>query len=159
MAGEMNVITVQQPYAWAIVAGHKRVENRTFRTNYRGPLAIHAGLGAEHEEAGLRLLRRLRIKRPAELPRGVVVGLVDLVDVVRFDRTAAKKKQFDEFFDEHNIRSDPWATGPWCWILAKPRMLDRPISLTGRQGMQRLNNDHVFRELLVTDAGLVQGSE
>lgn len=40
----MYALTIKQPWASAIMAGLKRVENRTWRTDYRGPLAIHAGL-------------------------------------------------------------------------------------------------------------------
>jgi hypothetical protein len=38
----MKTLSVRQPYAWLIVAGFKTIENRTWRTNYRGPLQIHA---------------------------------------------------------------------------------------------------------------------
>jgi len=40
---EMKAITIQQPWAEMIARGLKRVENRTWRTSHRGPLAIHAG--------------------------------------------------------------------------------------------------------------------
>ena len=43
----MRVISIQQPWAWAIVHGPKRVENRTWGTPYRGPLLIHAGRSRE----------------------------------------------------------------------------------------------------------------
>lgn len=39
----MKALTVQQPWAWAIVHGGKDIENRTQAWSYRGPLAIHAG--------------------------------------------------------------------------------------------------------------------
>lgn len=39
----MKALTVQQPWAWAIVEGGKDVENRTQVWSYRGSLAIHAG--------------------------------------------------------------------------------------------------------------------
>lgn len=35
-------LSVQQPWAWAILAGRKPVENRTWLTRHRGLLAIHA---------------------------------------------------------------------------------------------------------------------
>jgi hypothetical protein len=41
----MRAITVKQPYAWSIAAGVKTVENRSRNVSYRGPIAIHAGLG------------------------------------------------------------------------------------------------------------------
>lgn len=39
----MKVLTIKQPWAWLIAEGIKKVENRTWKTNYRGILAIHAG--------------------------------------------------------------------------------------------------------------------
>lgn len=39
----MKALSIRQPYAWLIVNGHKDVENRTWRTPYRGPVLIHAG--------------------------------------------------------------------------------------------------------------------
>jgi hypothetical protein len=39
----MKALSIQQPWAWLIVNGHKALENRTWRTNYRGPVLIHAG--------------------------------------------------------------------------------------------------------------------
>ncbi|MEU0427892.1 hypothetical protein ABZ235_30660 [Streptomyces canus] len=36
-------LTIKQPWAFAIAEGFKLVENRSRRTNYRGPLLIHAG--------------------------------------------------------------------------------------------------------------------
>ncbi len=51
----MKALTLQQPWATLIAEGHKRVENRTWQTAYRGPLAIHAGLKVD--PAGLDLAR------------------------------------------------------------------------------------------------------
>jgi|ERR1019366_4441992 hypothetical protein len=39
----MKALTINQPWAEMICRGLKRVENRTWPTNYRGPLAIHVG--------------------------------------------------------------------------------------------------------------------
>lgn len=39
----MEALSIRQPWAWAIAAGHKNVENRTWNMRYRGPLLIHAG--------------------------------------------------------------------------------------------------------------------
>lgn len=39
----MKCISVRQPFAWAILKGKKRVENRSRLTNHRGPVLLHAG--------------------------------------------------------------------------------------------------------------------
>lgn len=43
MKKTITVLSVRQPWAYLIVAGLKDVENRTWKTNYRGELYIHAG--------------------------------------------------------------------------------------------------------------------
>lgn len=40
---QLKCISVKAPWAWAIAAGVKDVENRSWRTHYRGELGIHAG--------------------------------------------------------------------------------------------------------------------
>ena len=39
----ITVLSVRQPWAWLLCEGLKDVENRNWRTNYRGELFIHAG--------------------------------------------------------------------------------------------------------------------
>ena len=39
----MKAITLTQPWATLVAIGAKRIETRSWRTFYRGPLAIHAG--------------------------------------------------------------------------------------------------------------------
>jgi ASCH domain len=37
-----RVLSMKQPWAWAIVSGLKHVENRSWKTPYRGTVYIHA---------------------------------------------------------------------------------------------------------------------
>ncbi len=39
----MKAISIQQPWAWLIVNGHKDIENRTWKSNFKGRVLIHAG--------------------------------------------------------------------------------------------------------------------
>ncbi len=50
----MKALTVRQPWASLIAVGVKTIETRSWRTEYRGPLAIHAGQHrpVEGEEVG-----------------------------------------------------------------------------------------------------------
>lgn len=41
----MRAISLTQPYASLIALGAKKIETRSWRTGYRGPLAIHAAQG------------------------------------------------------------------------------------------------------------------
>lgn len=59
----MKALSLRQPWASLIADGRKTIETRTWRTRYRGPLAIHASL------------------RPyADLPTGGIVAVAWLYD-------------------------------------------------------------------------------
>jgi len=110
----MKALSVQQPWAWAIVAGLKRIENRSRPTSYRGPLLIHAGLNRRQ------LVPKLPdgTDVPAGLDFGAVIGRVELVDCVPYDQVAG----------------DAFAIpGHWCWILANPVALE-PVPWKGQLG-------------------------
>jgi hypothetical protein len=38
----MKALSIRQPWASLIVAGYKDIENRSWRTSYRGPVLIHS---------------------------------------------------------------------------------------------------------------------
>jgi hypothetical protein len=50
--GALRCITVRLPWAAAIMAGVKTVENRTRSTSYRGPVGIHAAAPSGWSVAG-----------------------------------------------------------------------------------------------------------
>jgi hypothetical protein len=66
------------------------------------------------------------------LDRGSVVAVATLVVVVRYS---------DELHD------NPWAVGPWCWILGRVRPLPRPVPCRGRQSLWTLPKDVEARVL------------
>jgi hypothetical protein len=43
-----KAISIRQPWAWAIINAGKRIENRSRRFNFRGPICLHASL---HKDA------------------------------------------------------------------------------------------------------------
>ena len=48
----LRALTIRQPWAWAIAAGFKKVENRGWLPSYRGLVAIHSGLTVDHSSRG-----------------------------------------------------------------------------------------------------------
>ncbi|MBL8171555.1 MAG: ASCH domain-containing protein [Acidobacteria bacterium] len=83
----IKALTVRPVWAWAIIHAGKNIENRTWRTQLRGTIAIHASKGltrAEYKADVKRLPRRWQKEIPAfeDMTRGAIVGIVDLVDCV-----------------------------------------------------------------------------
>ena len=83
----MRALTVKQPWAWAIIHAGKDVENRTWSTDYRGLLVIHAGVSATRAYYAWAQgwMAAIGIEAPDsdEQLRGCVIGTVELVDCVR----------------------------------------------------------------------------
>ena len=84
-------LSVRQPWAWAIVAGHKVIENRSAGSIRAGGMtcrriAIHAAAGLKRDEYDWALWRLdrhgVRCPPAADLVRGAIIGAVDVVDVV-----------------------------------------------------------------------------
>lgn len=108
-------LTIRQPWAWAVVSGAKDIENRSWTTDYRGPIVIQAG--ATMAEVN-RIVRAAGPSLPAlTFSYGTLVGIVDLVDVLPLS--------------EH-LETSPWAWGPYCWRLANPRQFAEPIPAKGK---------------------------
>ena len=56
----MRVLTLREPWASLIAYGPKRIETRSWRSSYRGPLYIHAGAAAaDREDPHIRALMDL----------------------------------------------------------------------------------------------------
>jgi hypothetical protein len=93
----MNLLSIKQPWAWLIANGYKDVENRTWATAYRGPLAIHASGGmtiAEYQNC-----RDFALDIAPEIPdfperqmlqRGGIVAFARLADCTRFPLSGSK---------------------------------------------------------------------
>ena len=111
---EQRALSIRQPWAHAILHLGKDVENRPWRTHYRGRILIQASLKTERQEAS-----KLKLN-PDDLPTGMIVGSVEIVDCVR---NSTRK----------------WAIrGQWHWILKNPRYLAKPIPFKGALGFVRI---------------------
>ena len=95
----MKALTLIQPWATLVALGFKTVETRSWATGYRGPLAIHAGVGepsyartvTESDPIISRLIREAGLTFDT-LPRGGIIATADLYDVVRFRGAGEPRK-------------------------------------------------------------------
>lgn len=116
-----RVLSIQQPWAWAIAAGRKKVENRSWQNAYRGRVYIHAS-GKLNREGVKWLVRTFRLRVPEDLTQGAVVAVADLVDVV----TRKRAKRFGR-----------WFQGPYGFVLSNVQALRRPVVTRGKLGLYR----------------------
>lgn len=123
MTSTTKAISINAYWAWAIREGHKRVENRTWRTNHRGPLLIHASMSDEHDATARAFLEKALGAVPPteeiERLRGCIVARCDLTGV----------DDYAPLFEDN-----PWAWGPICWQLENVRPLP-PVPTRGLPGL------------------------
>lgn len=149
----MKAITIHQPWASLIAVGAKRYETRSWQTNYRGPIAIHAGKkhafysfeemdpAAKHsaieilEESGYRWA-------VTDLPRGAIIAKAELIGCYKitswcddehpciFKPISWKDNERISITGNELLFGD-WTPGRYAWELVDIWRPPRPIDARG----------------------------
>jgi activating signal cointegrator 1 len=132
-ADKWLVLSLTQPWASALfIEGLKRVETRSWKTNYRGPLYIHAAKGfpkwarefaTEEADAG---------RIPERLPLGAIIGCVELLDVKRTEELIETLSETEQKWGDYGPKR-------YGWITANPVLLSKPIPAKGSLGLWTFN--------------------
>ena len=118
-----RVLSIRQPWAWAIFELGKDIENRSWKPpNYviGSRLLIHAPLRAEPIEPEDLLPplwnNDIPVPRTRDLPTGCIVGSVRIAGVV-------------------TERTSRWYSGPYGWVLEAPIPVEEHVPCRGRLGL------------------------
>jgi hypothetical protein len=141
----LKALTVCQPYA-ELLLGPKRVENRSWPTRYRGLVALHAGKGTEWmSRADDWVLAH--VQRPIrDLEYGAVIGLGWIETCVPFSPGISGAGRMGQF---RWLDTDPFASGPYCWIFKWALRLPQPVEVRGAQGLWNLPQEALGRIVTV----------
>ena len=120
----MRALTLWEPWATAILAGYKHYETRSWGTQYRGLIAIHAGRRCEDDQ--LIAAQRRHPTFPA-ISSGAIIAVADLTDCRVM---AAAPTPDDEYWGY-------FGPGRYGWELSNVRPVD-PILIRGYQGLWRV---------------------
>jgi hypothetical protein len=113
---EKRVLSIKNPWAYLIVSGIKDVENRSWKTNYRGKLLIHSTQTPIKFNTYDELFTTDQIKSIKEyninfnkLFNSAIIGESELVDCIQ---------------NSNSI----WAeSGQWHWVLSNQKIYENPI--------------------------------
>lgn len=132
----MKVLTLTQPWATLVAIGAKRIETRSWHTNYRGPLAIHAAkiypkdcLGLCANEPFASALHTADLLG-VYLPTGVIVAVCELIAMIPTDAA-----QIDYDLTDTELAFGDYSPGRWAWILNNIIRLIKPIPAKGSLGL------------------------
>ena len=118
----MKALSIRNPWGWLIVNGYKDIENRSWRTNYRGRIYIHAGLKADPNDfqSQREYVRSSGIVIPDTLATGAVIGEATLTDCI-------------------DSSDSPWFCGRYGFCLSDPVAYDQPIPYKGQLNLFEIN--------------------
>lgn len=136
----MKALSLRQPWATLVAIGAKRIETRSWGTNYRGPLAIHAS--KEFPKAA-RLkattppfyeayrLHGMRNLWPHHLghPLGCIVATVELAYVFQIETHQIPQRWTHQV--QRECAFGDFSPGRYLWILKSVRPLASPIPAKG----------------------------
>jgi hypothetical protein len=153
---EIRCLTLTQPWASLVAVGAKHIETRSWKTDYRGLLAIHAAKAWTEDDQMLLAkepfrtpLRNAGYHLPHHLPRGFVVALCELVRCIEIPGgplgniwysyptlTSAGTMLNVELPPGEPERSfGNYQPGRYAWVLANILQLDEPIPARGYQSL------------------------
>jgi hypothetical protein len=103
----LPALSLMNPYAQWLITEGKDVENRTWKTKFRGQVLIHVSQGKlsrRDYDRALGFALGSNIFMPPPPKRGGIIGVVEIVDCV-------------DHYDS------PWFFGPWGFVIKNPRQL------------------------------------
>lgn len=98
----MKVLTVKQPWAHLIIHGGKNIENRKWKTKFRGRILIHSAKISDKAAMIRCCSGNNYFVNEDHLIFGAIIGSVEIVDCV-------------------NNSTSKWFEGPYGFVLEDPR--------------------------------------
>ena len=125
-------ITIKQPWASLIVEGIKDIENRTWKTNFRGRVLVHAAAkpaNIKYEIEGQASIKEIQMfsalgRAEEDDLFGCIIGSVEIVDCVIHHPSIWADKS-----SEFMLQS---GKPIYNWVLANPIKFPDPIPMKGK---------------------------
>jgi hypothetical protein len=141
----MKALSIRQPFATLLCLGVKHYETRTWKTDYRGPIAIHASSIFDEPARQLCMEPPLRdhladagYRSPTSLPLGKVLGFAKLIDCVPTRDLRS--------LNEDQLRLGDFRAGRWAWRFSTPKLLRVPLPAKGKLSLFEINLEELARD-------------
>lgn len=121
----MKALTIKEPWASLIINGYKEYEFRSWKTNYRGKILIHAGKSLERDQA--KKFKEYNLKYSC----GEIIGEADLVDCIKVT------EKFDEYLKGINpiVYGNSGHVENYAWKLENIKKYDKKNPAKGQLGL------------------------
>lgn len=124
----MKALTIKEPWASLIVQGFKKYEFRSWKTNYRGKVLIHAGLSKENIEK----YKDYNL----DISSGEIIGEAYITDCILVDEKLDKSlRKIDEKVYGNNH------VGLYAFKLENAKKYNKKIKVKGKLGLWNYNEE------------------
>ncbi len=146
----MKALSLTQPWASLVIEGYKEYETRSWKTPYRGLLAIHASKGfpgcakailGDEDYDGDPFFTGALNRPTDELPLGAILGVVTLVDCFP---TTAFPLGSEAITDRERAFGD-WTATRFAWKLENAIHFQRPITVKGALSLWEVPTDYLWQ--------------
>ena len=121
---KMKVITLKQPWATLVAEGIKKYEFRSWKTNYRGKILIHAGAGVDKKY--MEKFKNMNL----EFPKKRIIAEVEIEDCLELTDDLNKK-----IISEKNIAyGSKYRTG-YAWKIKTAKKINIDEEINGKLGL------------------------
>lgn len=132
----MKVLSIIEPWASLIKEQVKYIETRSWKTNYRGKIYIHASL-KKVPKKDERINELISLLKSQDFKYGHIIAEATIVDCQYMD------EEFLERIKENKIEylCGEYKVGRYAWILEDIKPLQVPIKVKGSLGLWNYNEN------------------
>ena len=124
----MKALTLKQPWATLVSEGIKEYEFRSWKTNYRGKVLIHAGAGIDKKE--MERFKDLNLKYPSKR----IIAEVEIEDCLELDDKLNQK-----IISENNIAYGSKIRTGYAWKLKNVKKIKSNKEINGKLGLWNID--------------------
>ncbi len=134
----MKVLSIEEPFATLIASEIKRIETRSWKTNYRGEIFIHASgktLSKGLNDSVLALIEGL------DMNYGNIICRCNLVDCIYMDEVFLKKLKQNPI----EYSCGDYQIGRYAWVLEDVELIE-PITAKGQLGIWNFSGNYKLKD-------------
>lgn len=132
----MKVITLIQPWGSLIALGEKKIETRSWKTDYRGPLLIHAGMKVNicSKKGIFKNVLETHGYTKETLPTGLIIAKCNLVDCLEIVQAGVCYGTLSNGMEVsgNEYQFGDYQIGRYAWLLKNIELLKDPIPAKGQ---------------------------
>lgn len=137
----MRVLSLKEPWATLISKRIKIIETRSWKTNYRGELYIHASLTPiDKKTKDNSDIQKIIIDNNIDFNSGHIICKCDLVDCVYMTKDFIREVKRNNYI---NYICGNYQEGRYAWILDNVQVLNNPIEAKGKLGIWKFDENGV----------------